>query len=151
MQTKKKPGSYSHPDKLVGSENAAEALNDTSKGLDDTDGYPLLESDTATRSRCAYSTHCGVSGDKVYWPAAGISWSERTTLVLALCLDTGLYDLERRNLYGIRHGLETVETYFRQTRAVRPIKERLRDRARLVQAVEATLGPLAGPRHGARE
>jgi hypothetical protein len=92
--------------------------------------------------------YCGLSGDTVYWPAAGFSWGERTTLVLALCLDTELYDMEGRNLYGIRHGLETVETYFRQTRAVRPIDERLRDRVRLVQAVEATLGPLANPDAG---
>jgi hypothetical protein len=86
--------------------------------------------------------YCG-STDDVYWPAGGMSPLERATIVLVLCLNTGLYDLEGRELYGIRHGLEPVETYLRQTRAVRPMDERLRDRQRLVQAVEATLGPLA--------
>ncbi len=88
--------------------------------------------------------YCGVTGDKVYWPGSGIPLLEHTTIVYALCLNTELHDLEGRNLYGIRHGIETVETYFRQTRAVRPLEHRLRDRERLAQAVEATLGPLAG-------
>ena len=44
---------------------------------------------------------------------------------------------------NIRYGIETIETYFRQTRAVRPLTERLRDHARLVQAVDETLGALA--------
>jgi hypothetical protein len=68
---------------------------------------------------------------------------EAPTLVMALCLDVGLLDLESRELSGIRDGLEIIETYAQQTRAVRPRSQRLRDRARLVQSVEATMGPLA--------
>jgi hypothetical protein len=54
-----------------------------------------------------------------------------------------LYDMEERELYGIRSGLETVETFARQTRAVRPLEQRLRDPVRIREAVEATVGPLA--------
>jgi hypothetical protein len=85
--------------------------------------------------------YCGTRSD-VYWPGGFIPFEERATIVLVLCLNTGLYDLEGRELYGIRHGLEAIETYLGQTRAVRPMNERLRDRERLVQAVDATLGPL---------
>jgi hypothetical protein len=87
--------------------------------------------------------YCGTQGDEVYWPGPAIGLTDRTTVVYALCLNVDLEDMERRSIYSIRHGLETVETYFLQTRAVRPMDQRLRNRERLVQAVEATLGPLA--------
>ena len=48
-----------------------------------------------------------------------------------------------RELYGIRAGLETIETFAAQTRAVRPLEQRLRSPVRLRQAVEAAVGPLA--------
>jgi hypothetical protein len=63
--------------------------------------------------------------------------------VHAACLTVKLYDMEERQLYGIRSGLETIETFARQTRAARPRAERLQDPERLGQAVEATVGPLA--------
>ena len=65
------------------------------------------------------------------------------TLAVVLCLNSGLVDLEGRKLYGIRHGLEPVETYAQQTRAVRPVAERLQNPSRLNAVIEATLGPLA--------
>ena len=88
--------------------------------------------------------YCGTTTDeRIYWSPPEASVPNRATLVMALCLNTDLVDLEGRDLYGIRHSLETVETYAEQTRAVRPLAQRLQDRARLVAAVEATLGPLA--------
>jgi hypothetical protein len=51
--------------------------------------------------------------------------------------------MEERELYSIRSGLETLSTFARQTRAERPMGERLLDPARLQQAVDETLGPLA--------
>jgi hypothetical protein len=87
--------------------------------------------------------YCGKEGDEVFWSGDRIGLTDRATVVYALCLNTDLRDMEQRSLYDIRYGIETIETYFMQTRAVRPLDERLRNRARLVQAVEATLGPLA--------
>lgn len=88
------------------------------------------------------TTFCGTTDD-VYWPAGQLSRLQTATLVFATCLSTTLYDMEERELYGIRSGLETVETFAWQTRAERPLEGRLRDPARLQQAVEQTLGPLA--------
>lgn len=93
-----------------------------------------------TGSRVDY---CGRKGDEVSWPGAEIGLTDRATVVYALCLNTDLQDMEGRSLYNIRYGIETIETYFMQTRAVRPLDARLRDRTRLVQAVDATLGALA--------
>jgi hypothetical protein len=87
---------------------------------------------------------CGTS-DAVYWPG-GATNLLRPTLVRATCLATALYDMEERELYGIRAGLETVETYAWQTRAVRPVAERLRNPLRVQQAVESAIGPLANER-----
>lgn len=88
-------------------------------------------------------SYCGRRSDAIYWPssAAGGLRTE-PTLVTVLCLNAWLYDMEQRELYGIRHGIEPVGTYLRQTRAVRPIAERLGDRARLTTAVDEVLGPL---------
>lgn len=88
------------------------------------------------------TTFCGTTDD-VYWPAGQRAAVEETTLVRATCLSAVLYDMEERELYGIRSGLETVETFARQTRAVRPLEQRLRDPVRIREAVEATVGPLA--------
>jgi hypothetical protein len=90
----------------------------------------------------AKATFCGTT-DAVYWSGEGLGIFESTTLVLASCLTTTLYDMEERELYAIRSGLETIETYARQTRSERPPGERLRDPERLRLAVEATIGPLA--------
>jgi len=51
--------------------------------------------------------------------------------------------MEERELYAIRSGLETIETFARRTRAVRPRPERLQDVERLKETVESTIGPLA--------
>jgi hypothetical protein len=86
--------------------------------------------------------YCGVQ-DAVYWPGSTFSVLETATYVLGSCLYAVLLDLDERELYGIRSGVELVETYARQTRAVRPQAERLADASRLREAVEATIGPLA--------
>jgi len=91
----------------------------------------------------ATATFCGTT-DQVYWPGETLGLFEVATLVLASCFSTVLFDMEERELYGIRSGLETIETYARQTRAERPLEQRLNDPARLQQAVDNTLGPLAG-------
>jgi hypothetical protein len=88
------------------------------------------------------ATFCGTT-DSVYWPGGTLGTFEGTTLVLAACLNTTLYDMEERELYSIRSGLETLSTFARQTRAERPMSERLLDPVRLQQAVDETLGPLA--------
>jgi hypothetical protein len=89
-------------------------------------------------------TYCGTeTADPLYWPTSGEPLRESATLALVLCLSAVLYDIEGRELYGIRHGLETVETYAVQTRAVRPLAERLQNEVRLLEAVKATVGPLA--------
>jgi hypothetical protein len=91
-------------------------------------------------------SYCGLEDDPVYWPGKLGVFSGTTTTVVALCLSASLRDMEGRDLYGIRHGLETVETYHEQTRAFRPGSDRLRDRARLADAVEKTVGPIAAMR-----
>jgi hypothetical protein len=89
-------------------------------------------------------TYCGTTtGEPLYWPPSAAPWSELPTLALVLCLNAGLFDIAGRELYGIRHCLDAAETYAEQSRAVRPIAQRLRQHARIVEAVEATVGPLA--------
>jgi len=88
------------------------------------------------------ATFCGTT-DAIYWPGGKLENFERATLVVASCLYTHLYDMEERELYSIRSGLEIVETFARQTRAERPQGERLKNPGRLREAVEATVGPLA--------
>lgn len=78
---------------------------------------------------------------RAYW--GGDSFWGKATLVRGACLGVVLCDMEERELYGIRAGIETVETYALQTRARRPVAERFRNRAQLDQAVEAVVGPLA--------
>lgn len=87
-------------------------------------------------------TFCGTT-DARYWPGSKLGLFERATLVRASCLATALVDMEDRELYRIRSGLETIETFARQTRAERPLGDRLSDPGRLKQAIEDTLGPLA--------
>jgi hypothetical protein len=88
--------------------------------------------------------YCGTTtADPIYWPSSAAPLREDATLALVLCLNAALFDVEGRELYAIRYGLETVETYALQTRAVRPFAERLQNQARLVEAVKATVGPLA--------
>jgi len=88
---------------------------------------------------------CGGSG-KVYFPSDDSAEPDRflaVTMVRAACISANLYDMEIRYLYGIRHALEIVETYARQTRAIRPEGERLKDPTQIERALEAIIGPLA--------
>jgi hypothetical protein len=89
--------------------------------------------------------YCGTTvPEPLYWPATAPPLRGAATVAVVLCLNAELADLEGRELYGIRHGLEPIETYAAQTRAVRPFNERLEQPARLVEAVDVTVGPLAG-------
>jgi hypothetical protein len=90
------------------------------------------------------ASFCGVE-ESTYWPGGVgvVSRLRPASLVLASCLSAQLYDMEERELYNIRSGLETVETFAWQTHAVRPLEERLRNASRIQQAVDATVGPLA--------
>lgn len=85
---------------------------------------------------------CGVWG-KPYWPGGPMGIGKVATLARAGCLYANLYDMEGREIYNIRHGLEIYETYAKQTRALRPLEERFTKDEQLRAAVEATLGPLA--------
>jgi len=93
--------------------------------------------------------YCGIQ-DSIYWPNRNLGFSEYTkakrspTLARALCLNVSLYDMEERMIYGMRSGLELIETFASQTKAKRPLEERLRDPERLERAIEAAIGPLAG-------
>ena len=84
--------------------------------------------------------YCGSSGT-FYW--SGERPPVRATLARATCLDVKLVDREERELYSIRAGIEGVETYANQTRAVRPASDRFRDTARIDDAIELIVGPLA--------
>jgi hypothetical protein len=89
--------------------------------------------------------YCGSRG-QVYFPTDGFGVSFLpldVTLARAACLTGRLFDMEQRYLYGIWHALEVFETYADQTRAVRPEGERLKDPARIREALEAVVGPLA--------
>lgn len=92
--------------------------------------------------------YCGIR-DSLYWPNQNLGFAEYTkaksspTLARALCLNANLHDMETREIYGIRSGLELTETFASQTKAKRPMEERLRDPDRLQQAIEAVVGPLA--------
>jgi hypothetical protein len=80
--------------------------------------------------------------DAAYWPG-GLGLLDRPTLVRAACLGVSLYDMDERLLYTIKSGIEPLETYVRQTRAVRPVTERLQNGVRLQRAVDDALGRLA--------
>lgn len=86
------------------------------------------------------ATFCGTSGP-VYWPGA-LGSAAKPTLVIASCLGGELYDMSEKKLYSIQSGFEVIETYFEQTRAVRPVSERLQDDRLLQQAVDGVLGGL---------
>jgi hypothetical protein len=88
---------------------------------------------------------CGTE-DVTYWPWTGGGITERATLARAACLAAILYDMEKRSLYAIQHGIEPLETYARQTHAARPRASRLQDAARLTRAVDGAVGPLAKTR-----
>ena len=85
--------------------------------------------------------------DLLYWPrregqTAGF---DRATFAAVSCLDLRLTDLDERELYTDRGGLETIETYAGQTRAERPLDERMRDPERLEQAIDYAMLALTGP------
>ncbi len=52
--------------------------------------------------------------------------------------------MEGRDIYPIRSRLETIGTYARQTRAERPLQERLQDRERWKESVNATASGSGG-------
>jgi hypothetical protein len=87
------------------------------------------------------------TSELLYWPPAEAAFThlERATYAVASCLELRLVDLEERELYVDRGGLETIETYARQTRAERPFEERMRDPERLDQAVDYAITALTGP------
>jgi len=87
-------------------------------------------------------TFCATT-DRVYWPDGPLERWEHAALVRATCLWVSLVDMEARELYGIRSGIEVVETFARQTLARLPQDQRLRDPARLDEAVQHVLMPLA--------
>lgn len=82
----------------------------------------------------------------LYWPPPDEKFSrmEQATLAVVSCLDLRLTDLEDRELYTDRGGLETLETYARQTHAERPLDERLRDPESLDRAVDYAITALTG-------
>ena len=84
---------------------------------------------------------CGIQRD-VYWPSS-LPLLARITIAYGACLEIEMYDMDRREMYGIRHGLEFVDTYALQTHARRPIDQRLRDPAVIEEALAAIVGPLA--------
>jgi len=84
---------------------------------------------------------CEVQRD-VYWPRE-LPLSTRVTLAYGACLQVEMYDTGMRQLYRLRHGVEFVDTYARQTHASKPLAERVRDPALLEEALATTLGPLA--------
>jgi len=88
---------------------------------------------------------CGTEG-VTYWPWTGGRVDEQATLARAACLAALLYDMERRPLYAIQRGIESFETYARQSHAARPRASRLQDAGRLTAAVDGAVGPLAQTR-----
>jgi hypothetical protein len=89
--------------------------------------------------------YCG-GASKVYFPSDDSPEPDlflEVTMARAACITASLYDMEARHLYGIRHALEVIETFARQTRAIRPEGERLKDPVQIKQALEAIIGPLA--------
>lgn len=87
---------------------------------------------------------CGTTqAESLYWPTSAGTLRDPATFGIVLCLNAQLFDLEGRELYAIRYGIEPVETYAQQTRAVKPVAERLQRPGGVAQAVEQTVGPLA--------
>jgi hypothetical protein len=89
---------------------------------------------------------CGTR-DRVFFPMA-----RRQSRVLdhrgvlaarAACLSVSLRDIQDRELYAARFGIEAWQTYARQTRATRPRALRLRNIERIQEAIRETVGPLA--------
>ena len=96
--------------------------------------------------------YCGRTDD-LYWPERKIGFADRlaghhVTLAGTLCLEAKLFDMEERNIYGIRGGLEVFETYVWQTRYTRPVEERLHNLERLNEVIEVVVGPLADAARG---
>jgi len=85
---------------------------------------------------------CGTT-DVIYWPETTLGAPNSTTMVRIVCFSARLFDMEERELYAIYSGLETLETFARQTRAIRPKAERLQDPERIRKAVEEALEPLS--------
>jgi hypothetical protein len=90
---------------------------------------------------------CGME-DTTYWPwtGGGGGITDHATLARGACLAAVLFDMERRPLYAIQSGIESFETYARQSHAARPRASRLQNAERLARAVDGAVGPLAQTR-----
>ena len=88
---------------------------------------------------------CGAI-EPVYWP--GPRPPRHTVLARGLCLQVALFDMEESFLYGIRSGVEVIETYAEQTRARRSIEDRVRDEKKLHETIDRLVGPLVELRAG---
>lgn len=99
------------------------------------DSYGVLEESSA----------CG-GLTPVYWSGR---WSgARATLVRTACLKVRVVDPSNRPLFGLRHPIEGIETFGRQTRATRPREQTLRDPARILEALDQVLTPFAANERG---
>lgn len=75
----------------------------------------------------------------IYWSGR---WSgSRATLVRTACLRLSVVDLSGRQLYGLRYPIEGIETFGRQTRAVRPKEQTLDDPALILEALDRVSTP----------
>lgn len=86
-----------------------------------------------------------VCGRKVpiYWPGGWDSqWGEFATLLRSACLSAQLFGTGGYSIFSRRHLLESLETYDRQSRAVRPRKQRFMRERVLDIAVASVLKPL---------
>jgi hypothetical protein len=88
------------------------------------------------------TTLCGTELT-IYWPGTPLPPLVRSTIAYGACLQLAVFDLESRQLYGIRHGLEFEDAYAKQTHARRPVDLRLRDPKRIAEALNAIVVPLA--------
>ena len=85
---------------------------------------------------------CGAMRD-VYWPGGiDLSLGERVTHARGVCLEVRMYDLDHELIYGIRSGLEFVDTYAHQTHASKPLAERVTDRELIDRSLDVVLGPI---------
>jgi hypothetical protein len=88
------------------------------------------------------TTLCGTELT-IYRPGTPLPPLVRSTIAYGACLQLSVMDLESRELYGIRSGLEFEDAYAKQTHARRPVDQRLRDPKRIAEALDAIVAPLA--------
>jgi hypothetical protein len=88
------------------------------------------------------STYLCATPLTIYWPGIALPPLVRSTIAYGACLQLTVIDLESRELYGIRHGIEFEEAYAKQTHARRPLDQRLRDPNVIADALTVIVGPL---------